>query len=430
MRKFLNRVTLISLCSTPGVYADNLHYTNVIIGDRANGLAGAYTAVSDDPSGLFHNPAGIIYSGQNNISASVNAYNLATTTYNNVFGGGEDYIRESSALLPNFFGVAQPLWGGMIGFSYAVTDSILEDQDSEFFNTGPTTEYFNLNINNNDSTYKVGPSYAYEISDSLSIGATLYLHVRSKETIFNQWIDKVNNEYEWNNIYDQLEEKGIQPVIGLMWSPFESISLGMSIRKTTIFSTTQNFQHTCTSNIPAPTDPDNPVSGEQDITQCQPEFDGTNFVAGTVRLPGKFESTENRELPLQINFGAAYFASPYLLISGDMAYYGETDTAESVINLSIGAEYYISDTWAVRSGLYTNNANTPELVQGRVNQLEHINLTGLSFSASRFTRNSSITVGVGLNFGSGEAQVLANNTAIQDVDYLSTLVYVSSSYSY
>src|SRR3990172_2529925 len=56
------------------VMADEYHYNNILIGDRAAGMAGAYTAISDDPSGLYYNPAGIVFAPRRSFSASVNAY--------------------------------------------------------------------------------------------------------------------------------------------------------------------------------------------------------------------------------------------------------------------------------------------------------------------------------------------------------------------
>ncbi|MEO1175145.1 MAG: UPF0164 family protein, partial [Myxococcota bacterium] len=38
---------------------DDTHYQDFIVGGRAVGLGGAFTALADDPSGLFYNPAGI-----------------------------------------------------------------------------------------------------------------------------------------------------------------------------------------------------------------------------------------------------------------------------------------------------------------------------------------------------------------------------------
>ena len=46
----------------PAVFADDLHYVNMLVGNRAAGLGGAYTAISDDPTGCYYNPAGIAFS--------------------------------------------------------------------------------------------------------------------------------------------------------------------------------------------------------------------------------------------------------------------------------------------------------------------------------------------------------------------------------
>ena len=42
-------------------YADIHHYNDLILGERASGMAGAYSAVADDPSGAYYNPAGLAY---------------------------------------------------------------------------------------------------------------------------------------------------------------------------------------------------------------------------------------------------------------------------------------------------------------------------------------------------------------------------------
>ncbi len=87
--------------------ADEFHYNNLIIGDRAIGMGGAYTGVSDDPSGLYYNPAGVVYTTGRNLSASVNAFYSLDKKYNGVIGG-LGWERNATALLPNFFGIVQP----------------------------------------------------------------------------------------------------------------------------------------------------------------------------------------------------------------------------------------------------------------------------------------------------------------------------------
>ena len=52
---------LLSLLGVTKSYADSNHYRNVLVGDRAATMAGAYTAVSDDSSGGYYNPAGLAF---------------------------------------------------------------------------------------------------------------------------------------------------------------------------------------------------------------------------------------------------------------------------------------------------------------------------------------------------------------------------------
>ena len=85
-----------------GVYADEYHYNSLLIGDRASGLGGAYVAIADDPSGLYYNPAGTVYTASSNLSASMNAYNITNTKYKEVLGPGVDWERNSSLLIRTF----------------------------------------------------------------------------------------------------------------------------------------------------------------------------------------------------------------------------------------------------------------------------------------------------------------------------------------
>jgi long-chain fatty acid transport protein len=410
----------LALSAATPALADDYHYNNLLIGDRASGMGGAYTAVADDASGLYYNPAGITYIGGRNLSASVNAYHITSIKYRDVLGGG-DWTRESSKLLPNFFGVAQPLGDGVAGFSYAVTDSILENQDTVLNNLpGTDVQQYIINMNNEENTYKIGPSYARAVNDKLSFGISLYLHLRDTETIFNQNISLNDTSYEWSSYYQQSEELGIEPVLGVMWSPVEKVSLGASLRKTELLSASLDSQRTCASDVP---DNPNPLCTEPPTASLS-------------------SSDYKREYPWQLSLGAAYFPNERLLYSIDYTYYTEASndlpasndsafrTKEATWNLKLGTEYYLSSRWALRGGLYTNHANTPALSSGRTDQPQHLDMYGFSLSGSRFTRNSSLTLGLSYGQGSGEAQVISGLANTQDVDAYSLSIFLSTSYSY
>jgi long-subunit fatty acid transport protein len=405
-----NLVLLFLLCSIS--FADEFHYNNFLIGDRASGMGGAYTAIADDPSGLYYNPAGVVYATGKNLSASVNAYYNKSKKYDSVIGG-EGWERNSSSLLPNFFGITQPLGSFTFGFSYAVPDSMLENQsqvlNGSFATTlgSPATRYI-INFNNEDTTYNFGPSLAYEVNSKFSVGGTLYLYHRSNQTILNQNILLQDGRTEWSNQYINIVERGYRPILGVIWSPADKWTVGVSLAKTFVYSESANSQVT---------------------------FKAANAVPPNDVVTSFSSVDARRRFPLEIRTGVAYFASSSLIVSADGSYYTKVTDPNfgdriSVLNGAIGTEYYIDKNWAVRGGLFSNLANTPALQSDHVNQDEKVNIYGVSASVSSFNRNTSITLGTNYTTGKGQAQILGNSTDIQNVTETGWMLFLSSSYSY
>lgn len=411
MRTIASCVVLLFLfCSNSR--ADEFHYNNFLIGERASGMGGSYTAISDDPSGLYYNPAGIVYSTGKNLSASVNAYYNLTKTYDNVIGGN-GWKRNATSLLPNFFGIVQPLGKFKFGFSYTVPDSIIEDQDQTFGGSIPTTlgspaTRYTINFNNEDNTYLVGPSIAGELTGNLSAGLTLYLYHRHNQAILNQFIQLQDGRYEWSNQYIEKIERGYKPILGVMWTPAEKLSIGVSLAKIFVYSSSMSSQ-----------------SIVKDADAVSPN-DVTIVDAG---------SSTRKKYPYELRVGAGYFPSSSIVVSADAAYYTKvTDPVNgdrvSVLNVAVGTEYFMSKTLALRGGLFTDMANTPELDPTSSNQDEKIDLYGMSLSISNFSRNTSVTLGGSLTRGTGKAQILSGSSNIQSVDQAGWMMFLSSSYAY
>ncbi len=425
-------LTVYSVLSTGGIAAaDNFHYTNLVVGDRASGMGGAYTAISDDATGLYYNPAGIAYASVKSFSASVNAYYENDKTYKSVIGGN-GWSRSSSSLLPNYFGVVQPMGRFKVGFSYAVPDSIMEDQSQTFgpldlsasiqpLNPGVRIASYVINFNNENNVYNIGPSVATELTDNLSMGLTLYYYQKKELWILNQIIKTTNGGYELTNQYYHANEKGLRPILGFMWTPANNVSIGLALSKVFIEGSDTSTQL---------------AYSRENIT-----VDGNSKL---VSLPdGPSGTSARRKTPKQISLGAAWFPSPSFLLTTDLNYYSAKSTEkivtfkghedsgiEDVINIAVGTEYYFTRNWAMRAGLYTDYANTPEVQSGGINQAEHIDLYGGTLSMSHFTRNTSVTLGGGLTYGSGKAQIIGNSTGIQTADSQGWMLFLSSSYSY
>jgi len=390
-------------------FADDYHYRNFVVGDRASGMGGAYTAVSDDVSGLFYNPAGIMYSTGTNMSASVNTYYNQSKTYNSVIGG-QNWKRESTALLPNYFGVIQPVGKFKIGLSYAVPDSANEDQDEVFYNVSSAVQSYTINFNNTDNTYLFGPSIAVELAKDFSVGMTLYFQQRRVQTTLNQLVEHVSG-YEWSNKYYESNENGIRPVVGFLWSPMSKLAIGVSAAKTMVYESGTASQSTCSDTV----------------------IDGSGCDKSIYKLDQY--SNKKRNYPLQTNFGIAYFASSALILSLEIDNNSKvTDEnfgdKESVTNFAIGAEYYLDKNWAVRGGIYSNLSSAPTITTGVTSDAEEqTDIYGLSMSISHFTQSASITLGTTITSGKGTAQITTDTTT-QDVKVFGWMVNLSSSYSF
>lgn len=390
-------------CIGASAMADENHYRNILVGERAADLGGAYTAVSDTPAGFYYNPAGVVYAAGTSVTASVSTYDYFQKSYGRGLSGLSDWERRSTNFVPSFFGVVRPIGKGVFGMSYAMPDSITEDQDLEYQDTASNINRYTINFNNRDRTFHLGPSYAIRLNDKVSVGASLYFHYREREWISNQLAMFTSGSYQWTNTYFQTNEYGYRPVVGAMWSPREKWAFGAAVSKVSIFSGRTDSQVTMRTS-------------------------------GNVLSYTKSASEAKREHPLNIALGAAYFSSAALMITIDASYYESFNDPiygkrNSVTNLALGAEYYVQPALALRAGIFTDYANTPELVSGGLAQPEHIDYAGGSVSITHFNRNASLSLGCVYRSGDGKAQIVGGSSELQDVSYTGASLFLTSSYS-
>jgi len=389
-------------------HADETHYINSNVGDRASGMAGAYTAISDDSSGCYYNPAGIAFAPANKFSASVNAISTSTRTYKNVLtdisGNTLDWEQKSFSLLPNYFGIVQTFGPGMVGFSYAVPDSAQMRQKQVFTNIqgAQVIDTYTINLNNYDKAYLFGPSYSYKVSDSLSLGGTLYYYYRDSELIVNQFVMFQDNTEAITNIHSTRTDQGIKPILGVIWDPMDNLSIGLTLSKLWLFDSEKDIQ-SIQNNYPA---------------------DAADFFLVKQSLSDK------DKFPLSTALGLAWFYSPSLLFSCDLKYFDSVDDKKSVLNIALATEYYTSERFAIRAGIYSDMSNAPDVTSATVSDVDHMDIYGLSLSGSFFSGKSSVSLGVDWGFGKGDAQVDASSNTVYDVEYNNLTLHISTSFSY
>ena len=388
----IKALTFFILIQMP-LYGEISHYRNILVGDRAVGMAGTYTAISDDASGAFYNPSGIVYSEKaTGLSASANVYHLQGSEYKNAIRD-QDWNRKSAELLPNFFGILKNWGKHAFEFSIIIPDSFVQHQDQVFNDlpstgTEPAIDRYVFNLHTEDTSYLIGPSYAFKFNDKLSIGTSLSFFYRKNRMQIYQNIWYPDDTYSSSSVITEWGEKGIAPKLGLRWSILENLKFGFVIAHTFIISSNFNAQ----SNLK------------------EKDKNTSSFDELTIK--------NKRKMPTQISIGFAYEPTDSFTIATDFDFYTSAKGDafypygyDATINASIAAEYKISNKHVVRAGLFTNRSNMPK-PSTETRQLTHIDLYGFSSGYTFHLESTTITLGIVYSAGSGESQVYESSSRI------------------
>ncbi len=422
----LNKIALIAatgaLASTS--VADQFHYANIIAGDRAMGLGGAYAGISDDASGVIYNPAGLGFALSNDIQGSANAFYKRTVEYEKVIGD-TSYTETSGGAFAPFFGGLQKLDHIMPGASFAfaiyTSDAELKEQDDLI--TSDKIHRFHRATNTKASTTHFAGAFARRINSNLSLGFSLDYMVIEELTQDYQDVFQVNSDNsQYANVTLQnqrilLEGTGLIAGFGAQYAIGGNFSLGLQVRVGQFLS--EKLDYVSEKSVVALD-----TTGIDDVG-----LDGS-YTPGSVMSRSVIDEDLEEILggiPTEVRLGFAWFASTRILVAMDITQFGETsaDVAdgvtapdydrESVTNFSLGAEYYVTPTIPMRFGMFSNNDARPDIDESKSGQRDHIDYMGYSLFGSLVQPNSQISVGIILQTGSGKAQKISGVTTTQDV---------------
>ncbi|HOV14471.1 MAG TPA: hypothetical protein PK771_09330, partial [Spirochaetota bacterium] len=223
------------------IFSSENHYINILIGDRAAGMSGAYTAIADGPEGVFYNPAGLSFSGSKYFSLSVNTIQYKMLYYNNVYtkidGSPFDYIRHSFSFIPNFFGFIQKTKHFTFAVTISCPDSEFYDQrDNAVVNLNSLPVNLNVNFNYTDMIYEFGPSFSFLPHKKVSVGFSVFLRYRDIKNIiqttykFNGIVKNTQYDtFQVDSLYQNNRIIGLTPQFGFQVMPISKISIGYNI---------------------------------------------------------------------------------------------------------------------------------------------------------------------------------------------------------
>ena len=401
-------ITLAVLLPSSG-YSDVNHYSNVLVGDRAATMGGAYIAVANDTSGTYYNPSGIAFFDGGGLSASVNVFHLQHFNYEKAIKDN-DWVRNSSELIPNFFGIIKTFGRHSFGASIAIPDSFVQNQDQVFDNLpamgGEAIKRYAFNLHTQDATYLIGPSYSYRISDSLAFGLTMNVHYRQNRTQNYQTVWYTSTDYESSTDIGALSEYGIAPKLGFIAKLTDKIHAGIILTHTFIAYSKYTNQS----------------------TEKPRASNNTSF--------NDIKVGNHRNMPTQLGLGLAFYPTEpwsltldcniYFAPSADIFY---PNGYTNVYNLSAGAEYRINERNAARMGLFTNKSNMPTPSKA-TKFVTHIDMYGVSTGYAFTYKSTAFNFGIIYSYGSGESQVYSDTYEAVNMRNHNLTGMFSTSYSF
>lgn len=345
-------VALLSQRAFAQQYFNNYQY---IIGERAAGMGGTYTAIANDSTALWYNPAGLARISDMHLNISGNTYSYLTTKTEGYVqlpkksGGTESVNMEES----DFSVVANTLiFGKKLGDGQAISFGIIIPYQDTLLGSMEAKELTNLvgggKLSFKDETsliskyYLAMLGYGAQVDNDLNVGASIglgYYKAQYKDNWFLYDTDSATYESaQIGNTTIDYTQYTIQAGLGAQIEIDKSHKIGF-------YAQTPTYR----------------LSGEaesKDIAYCANTYSGyrdcSRWEEDKLKsdpykqvLPGFVSLGYGYEEPG--SFGFSLDIVPVFSVSG-----GESDAKNIVVNVKTGLESYLSESMILRAGFFTD----------------------------------------------------------------------------
>jgi len=425
--------------------ADDVHYQDYPVGNRAAVLGGAFTAVANEPSGAWYNPAGIAGATRSNVSVSTSLYGVETDRPANV--PHQAWLRLSSvageAGAIFVAGTPEPGRNARLagGFDVIVPSSLSSSGDtSRPVGDGVQEAHREMS----DRTLWAGLAGALAPTDRFSIGASFFLVHRSLH-LFERatgWSDSGHVFHEETNELDTFDDSLVAKA-GVRWTgdPW-SFGLALETPSVPVFS-----------------------GGKVRMARLQADAGGAallrEWTADTDEDAGALRAATRVGGALRA--GAAWIRDRTATAACDLVVHLPVDYERLVfrdhpefvreirvpsrverrwvVDGACGGEWKFSETLSVAAGAWTDFSSSPPLrtdaagalVGSADNVLPHVNLFGATASLGLLGEYSLTRLGLSFATGSGQDARYDAATSRWVADAVSqtfAFVFVASTFRY
>ena len=384
--------------------AQESNFRPYIVGSRAAGMGGAFTALADDGSGPYYNPGGIAFARRSSLSLSASVYGLATGDISDALGDGSTFHFSDMQTFPVSTSAVFK-WGprdtpdgpaaNSLAFSAFVPDAIvLDDRDT----LGSQQNAFFYNSSR--QTVWGGVTYARRFG-RLGLGWSGFVLIETATLGLDLTAINSMDAARYATITARTDETIVGAVgsFGARWDVDDHLRLGLSIYSPELGAMKKRREFVR-------------------VTASDPMAMTTQAVAKNAD-----DLTATPTVPLRVQAGVAWTAGGFTL-AADAIFLGPVDVHDdqdraadgfdrhvvknAVVNGSLGAEYVIANQYPLRAGFFTDFSQSNEPVGHGIGQpnvdadnTDHINRFGGTFSIGFRTEHTATDVGAALSGGSG-----------------------------
>ncbi|HEX4381889.1 MAG TPA: thiamine phosphate synthase [Myxococcales bacterium] len=454
--RLFQALALALLCALPA-RADDSRYQDYPVGSRAMALGGAFVALSDDPSGLYYNPAGICDTRKLNVNVSASLYGYEQQTRGSIKLGNGSFTLGNLAQVNVIPGEAGILKGvGKLDergtpFAYGVDVTVPQFRN---YGTDATTP-FQTHTLVSDRTFNLAAGIGFRATDTLNLGAAVQYQLR----LFTTTEDALN-----------VSSSAPDPTVGVYHASanFESGSAVLLV----------GAKYRLAAGRILPDDewifgaslglPGVPLNNSGQVS-VQDVVADPNAAAGsrtTVNIHTSSVSSTTA-IPAMMRIGAAWIRPHRWTLSGQItghlpAHYERFDLGSqpelsqrlriqdhidrnAVVDFNLGGEYLLNAEYSLAAGLFTSRTGAPSYklnadgsLAADSSQLPRVSLYGLTSTLGLIGQHAISRIGVIASYGTGQDAIPNDPTGIVDptgyrpaeVKQFFLYVYLASTFRY
>lgn len=432
--QFLMRLAapLLVLGAAAAAWADDTNFRPYLLGSRAAGMGGAFTALADDGSGAYYNPGGLAFAQRSSISLSGSVYGLVRGSYANLLidsaGNPQQFDYSALNLFPTVTAAVRKLGDNdTLHAEVLVPDSFRIDERQSIVSA---TNAFAFAVET--QSLWIGGGWAHRFGRlGVGVGAHLLLETAITQLDLNAINAQDPGRFAAISAREDISTLAFVGSFGARLDLTDQLRLGAALYLPAFGrGSRKEFVRVLVGrDVGAPGNPPNSVVHANSNLSATPAT------------------------PLRLQLGAAWASGP-LTLAADVVLLGPRDVRDdpdqaslgldrhvvrkTTFNFSAGAEFVAAAAFPLRAGFFTDLAGSQspaEIGSGEqpTNTL-HLNRYGFSASAGYRTDHVSTDVGINLSTGSGTEylpyQLDFTDIRPEGADQFLTYVFLATSYEF